>query len=93
MKEKDIEKKCVTYARRHGWDAWKNENNNNTGIPDYSFLKNGVFFFVEFKQGARAHIRPEQLRWKDKHPDTVFFIFDFEDFKNLIDVKNRQCGC
>ena len=25
--ERELEMQCVQLARRHGWDAWKNENN------------------------------------------------------------------
>ena len=59
--ERDLERRCVQLARRHGWDAWKNENNGNKGIPDHSFLKDGRFVMVEFKRSATARIRPEQL--------------------------------
>lgn len=74
----------MTWARRHGWDAWKNENNGNKGIPDRSFLKDGRFIMVEFKRDEKAHIRPEQLTWKRRHPDTVHFIWSFDDFTGLL---------
>lgn len=84
--ERDLEKRCVAYARRHGWDAWKNECNGNKGIPDYSFLsRSGRFLMVEFKRDEKAHIRPEQLTWKDKHPDIIFFIHDFETFTKILE--------
>ncbi|MBO7541932.1 MAG: hypothetical protein J6T33_09765 [Bacteroidales bacterium] len=84
MKEKEIERQCVQLARRHGWDAWKNENNGNKGIPDYSFLKDGHFIMVEFKRSATAHVRPEQLTWQARHPETVFFCHDLETFTKIL---------
>ena len=83
-KEKELERQCVQLARRHGWDAWKNENNGNKGIPDYSFLKGGRFVMVEFKRSAAARIRPEQLTWAARHPETVFFCHDIETFTKIL---------
>lgn len=84
--ERELEKRCVAYARAHGWDAWKNENNGNKGIPDFSFLsRGGRFVMVEFKRSATAHIRPEQLTWQDKHPEIIFFINDFETFVKILE--------
>ena len=82
--EREIERQCVQLARRHGWDAWKNENNGNKGIPDYSFLKGGRFVMVEFKRSAAAHIRHEQLTWQARHPETVFFCHDIETFTKIL---------
>ena len=85
--ERELEKVCVQLARRHGWDAWKNENNGNKGIPDYSFLKGGRFVMVEFKRSATARIRPEQLTWRARHPETVFFCHDLEGFKKILCIE------
>ena len=82
--EKDLEKQCVLLARAHGWDAWKNENNGNKGIPDYSFLRGGRFVMVEFKRSATARIRPEQLTWAARHQETVFFCHDIETFTKIL---------
>lgn len=84
--EREIEKACIAYARRRGWDCWKNENNGNKGIPDYSLLSPaGRFVMVEFKRNATAHIRPEQKTWAAKHPDIVFFCHDLETFTKIIE--------
>lgn len=85
--ERELERRCVQLARRHGWDAWKNENNGNKGIPDYSFLKGGRFVMVEFKRSASARIRPEQLTWQARHPETVFFCHDIEMFKEILCIE------
>lgn len=84
--ERKIEKRCAAYARAHGWDCWKNENNGNKGIPDYSFLSaSGRFLMVEFKRNEKAHVRPEQLTWQAKHPEIIFLIHDFETFKKILE--------
>lgn len=90
QKEKQLEDQCVTWARRHGWDAWKNENNGNKGIPDRSFLKGDTFVMVEFKRDVMAPIRYEQITWQRKHPATVYFIWSFEDFTELLTNKNPK---
>ena len=84
--ERELERACIAYARAHGWDCWKNENNGNKGIPDYSLLsRDGRFVMVEFKRSVTAHIRPEQKTWAARHPETVFFIHDFETFTKIIE--------
>lgn len=83
--ERELERMCIDLARRNGWDCWKNENNGNKGIPDHSLLKGGRFIMVEFKRSATARIRPEQLTWKERHPDVVFFCHDFDTFTEIID--------
>lgn len=86
VQENTIEKTCIAYARRKGWDCWKNENNGNKGIPDYSLLSpDGRFLMVEFKRSATAHVRPEQKTWAAKHPDIVFFCHSLEDFTKIVD--------
>lgn len=85
-KEKNIERACIAYARRRGWDCWKNENNGNKGIPDYSLLSpEGRFLMVEFKRSATANVRPEQKRWASRHPETVFFCHDIETFTKILE--------
>lgn len=83
--EKRLECRCVEWARAHGWDVWKNEHNGNTGIPDRSFLKGSRFFMVEFKASATARIRPEQVRWMERHPYVVFFCHDFDTFMKILE--------
>lgn len=86
--EKELEDKCITFARSQGWDCWKNENNGNKGIPDHSLLSpDGRFIMVEFKASEKAHIRHEQLVWKERHDNVIFFIHSFDDFCELIKTK------
>lgn len=84
-KEHEFERECVKLARMNGWDCWKNENNGNKGIPDYSFLKNGQFVMVEFKrEDGGGRISPAQWKWKHRHPSNVYFCDNIEEFKRII---------
>lgn len=84
--ETDIEKQCRAFARSLGWCAWKNEKNGNKGIPDDTFLsQDGTrFLLIEFKKDDKAYIRPEQLTWKNRYPDVVFFVSSLEQFKKIL---------
>ena len=90
QEEKRIEQECVKIARRSGWDAWKNEKNGNVGIPDFSFLRGGVFFFVEFKKSNKAHISKEQKFWQNKHPEFVFFCSSVSSFLQLLKMFEEE---
>lgn len=85
--ELDLEKRCRAWARANGWVAWKNEKNGCKGIPDDSFLSpdGSRFLLVEFKKDKHQRLRPEQEVWRTRFPHIIFIIYDFEDFKRLID--------
>lgn len=84
--ESDIERACRAYARERGWVCWKNEKNGNKGIPDDTFLSpDGMrFLLIEFKKDENAYIRPEQLTWKNRYPNVVFFVSSLEQFKKIL---------
>ena len=84
--ETEVERACRAYAREHGWTCWKNEKNGNKGIPDDTFLSpDGTrFFLIEFKKDEKAYIRPEQLTWKNRYPNVVFFVSSLDQFKKIL---------
>ena len=84
--ESEIERACRAYARSLGWVCWKNEKNGNKGIPDDTFLSpDGTrFLLIEFKKDERAYIRPEQLTWKNRYPNVVFFVSSLDQFKKIL---------
>lgn len=84
--ETEIERECRAYARERGWVCWKNEKNGNKGIPDDTFLSpDGTrFFLIEFKKDEKAYIRPEQLTWKNRYPNVVFFVSSLNQFKKIL---------
>ena len=84
--ETEIERACRAYARERGWVCWKNEKNGNKGIPDDTFLSpDGMrFLLIEFKKDEKAYIRPEQLTWKNRYPNVVFFVSSLDQFKKIL---------
>ena len=84
--ESSIERACRAYARARGWVCWKNEKNGNKGIPDDTFLSpDGMrFLLIEFKKDEKAYIRPEQLTWKNRYPNVVFFVSSLDQFKKIL---------
>ena len=84
--ETEIERACRAYARERGWTCWKNEKNGNKGIPDDTFLSpDGMrFLLIEFKKDEKAYIRPEQLTWKNRYPNVVFFVSSLDQFKKIL---------
>ena len=84
--ESKIERECRAHARSRGWVCWKNEKNGNKGIPDDTFLSpDGTrFFLIEFKKDEKAYIRPEQLTWKNRYPNVVFFVSSLDQFKKIL---------
>ena len=84
--ESEIEKTCRAYARARGWVCWKNEKNGNKGIPDDTFLSpDGTrFLLIEFKKDEKSYIRPEQLTWKNRYPNVVFFVSSLDQFKKIL---------
>lgn len=49
LRERDIQKRCVEYARANGWWARKFSSPAQRSVPDYLFAKNGFKLAVEFK--------------------------------------------
>ena len=84
--ETEIERACRAYARERGWTCWKNEKNGNKGIPDDTFLSpDGMrFLLIEFKKDEKAYIRPEQLTWKNRYPNVVFFVSSLDQFEKIL---------
>lgn len=100
--EKDVQKKCVDWARARGWWARKFSSQSQRSVPDYLFatelrrgLRNYVLkLAVEFKAPGKASTeaqRDEQIAmmtagWY------VAEIDNFEDFKKLIEDYEGECS-
>ena len=61
MREADIERACVRWAKARGWLAWKFVSPGTTGVPDRVFIKAGRVVFVEVK-GPRGVVSTAQGR-------------------------------
>lgn len=86
QEEKQLEQMCRAYARERGWVCWKNEKNGCKGIPDDSFLgpDGSAFFLVEFKKDDKQRLRPEQKTWRERYPDVVKVVTNFDEFKAIL---------
>lgn len=86
QEEKQLEQMCRAYARERGWVCWKNEKNGCKGIPDDSFLSpdGSAFFLVEFKKDDKQMLRPEQKTWRERYPDVVKVVTNFDEFKAIL---------
>lgn len=85
--EKDLEKKCVTFAEFHGWEHIKlDQGRNKRGWPDGLFLgPDGAHFFVEFKRLGLKPRKQQQariVRLRELDHD-VLVVDAFEHFQTL----------
>lgn len=52
--ESRIEKIVTAYARsKHHWLAYKFSSPAHRGVPDHIYIRDGVVFFIEFKQQGK----------------------------------------
>lgn len=102
LREKDIQKKCVEYARSKGFWARKFSSPSQRSVPDYLFgkqMKNGqaVKWAEEFKapkKGPTDAQRDEQKLMRDAgwvvYPDTGRWgQADIDAFKRRIDALEK----
>ena len=95
--ERDLQKRCVKYAKKHGFWCSKFVAQGRRSVPDYIFAHKNEFeyaniFFVEFK---RAGEKPTEQQ-KAKHEEMrafgirVYVIDNYENFVTLIhDIKEH----
>lgn len=60
MKESTIETKVCNYAKSKGWLVYKFVSPSNKGVPDRIFMKEGLVFFMEFKQEGKKLTKLQQ---------------------------------
>lgn len=85
MLERDLQKKCVKYARERGCWASKFVAQGRRSAPDYIFADGGQIFFVEFKAPGQkpTELQVEEHR-KMRHQLLKVYVCDsFEQFKSL----------
>ena len=61
MRESQIEKKVVEWAKAHNWLTYKLGGLGDRGKPDRVFLHQHVVLFMEFKASAGGVASPLQL--------------------------------
>lgn len=78
MFERDVQSRCVRFARLSGVIAHKFSSESHRSVPDYLFLYRGMSYFVEFKApGKRA--TKAQLREHRKLRGQGFFVSVVDD--------------
>ena len=51
--ESRIEKIVTSYSRSKHWLAYKFSSPAHRGVPDHIYIRDGVVFFIEFKQQGK----------------------------------------
>ena len=92
MLERDIQKKCVAYARKNGWWARKFTAQGRRSVPDYIFARSGEVVFVEFKRpgGKVTELQEEEHKEMRAAGLVVLVIDSFEEFKTLMALVPEQ---
>lgn len=90
MRESEIEKKVVDYAKAKGCLVYKFVSPSQRGVPDRIFIRGGEIFFVEFKAPGK---KPTKLQDKifSKIREELFEVYIIDDVdrgKKLIDNLN-----
>lgn len=87
--ERDIQKACVEWARKHGWWARKFSSPANRSVPDYLFAKGDDKFAVEFKKpgGKATEAQLEEIKFMREAGWDVYVIDDIEQFKALVTAR------
>ena len=89
MAEKSIQKKVVSYARKHGHIALKVNVGSQKGWPDYLFIdKEGYHYWIEFKNVGE---KPSQFQVYRasllmQRGVAVFLCDNYEQGKEIIDA-------
>lgn len=87
MLERNLEKRCVNYAKDKNWICVKQTAEHCRGVPDRLFIKNGNIFFVEFKsiRGKMTELQAMFKKQLENNGVFVVVVSNFEQFKSLID--------
>jgi len=90
MNERDLQKKCLDYARDQGCFARKVETPAHNGFPDCIFHYKGKTLYVEFKNpNGKGKVSPLQQKDHARLADagmTVLIIDDLATFKGDLHV-------
>lgn len=87
MKEKEIEKKVVAYAKEKGALTFKLEGSVG-GKPDRVFLKNKKAIFVEFKRSSGGFMSALQKQTCEEFEKRGFPIYYVNNAESGIEILN-----
>lgn len=98
MLEKELEKKCCNYAKKHNYICIKlaNYGLGSNFYPDRLFLRNGKIFFVEFKnpnkKGKLSLGQREYFKDVEEQDCNIYIVDNYDYFKNIIDKEINNNG-
>lgn len=82
-RESAIQKEGREYAEIRGWWCIKVETPSMNGVPDFLYLRSGVYVWIEWKKpgGVLSAIQEVRIKEMRAHGATVYVV------DNLIDAK------
>ncbi|MBQ60525.1 MAG: hypothetical protein CMQ19_00470 [Gammaproteobacteria bacterium] len=90
MNERDLQKKCLAYARDQGCFARKVETPAHNGFPDCIFHFKGKTLYVEFKNpNGKGKVSPIQAKDHQRLEAvgmTVYVVDDFSYFRGVLNA-------
>ena len=88
-KERELEEKCVRFARKNGFVSMKIEKNGHKGVPDRLFIGKNRIYFIEFKKQGGGVVSKQQAFWYNllKSNKIEAYICDnFDEFKAILNI-------
>lgn len=87
MLESTIENKVTKYAEKLGWLSFKFTSPSSRGVPDRIYMRDGVTFFIEYKQQGKLLRTLQQFRKKqiEQHGVSVYMVDSIAAGKRLFD--------
>ncbi len=93
MLERDIERKSVEHAKKHGWITYKFTSPQRRSVPDRIFISpTGIVFFIEFKQKGKKPTKGQdrEIEKLCKQGCNVFVFDDVEHTKLLVSLFTEE---
>lgn len=90
MLEKEIEKKVYQYGKTLGIDHYKFTSPNRAAVPDRLFVREGVIFFIEFKQTGKkpTEAQTREITRLRNNGVAVFVVDTVDGGKYIMDMVN-----
>ena len=86
-KERELEEKCVLFARKNGFVSMKIEKTGHRGAPDRLFIGKNRIFFIEFKKPGGGVVSRQQLFWHNflkSNGIEAYFCDNFDEFEDIL---------
>lgn len=83
--ERDVQKKCVEWARARGYWARKFSSQSQRSVPDYLFAREHLIFAIEFKAPGKVST-DAQVEEQQVMIDAGWFVYEIDDFKRFKEV-------